>query len=190
MSHGSAADDHISNLIPQLKASAEKAFHPLLLPSLSLGMWQNILQTQQDRVHNTLTGIQYSTGLMRGYLHDVRQDPGANTPAQDYGTVHAQIVTQHAFLTTALSNFVKAFGIELHRAFDATHRDENSESSQISDVHSDLILFVSYLRSKIATELEHREILLGKVQMQLQVVSLSIPWQMLNLGLTGKRYII
>ena len=56
---------------------------------------------------------------MREYLHDVQDDPVVKTPAQDYSIIHAKLVTQHAYLTTALSSFNASYGDSLQAAIAA-----------------------------------------------------------------------
>jgi hypothetical protein len=173
MSASPTEDEHIATLIPLFKILSAKTIHPLLLPVLTYAMWHDVLRIQHRLVHDSLTSVQYSTGLMRSYLHYEDDDPLQNTPAEDYSTIHAKIVTQHAFLTTALSAFVVAAGQGLDDAM-KTIGETTSPGTQIlvstSDLHDELALHITHISRKVKREMEHRDILLGKVQMQLQVV--------------------
>jgi hypothetical protein len=100
--------------------------------------------------------------------HD--QEPKEEMP--NYDRIHQVLVEQHAYLTSGLPQFVEDLGKGCLAAF------ANIESSDIGKnilnstaVHAELHSWMLHLELATKSKLQHGEKLLGRVNMQLQVVS-------------------
>ena len=172
MAHDQTAEALVANLIPQLKTSPEKSLHPMFLPTLAHGTWLNALRSQHERIHDRLSEVQLSTGMVRGYyMHNPMVNLHGALQPMEHSTIHATIVRQHAFLTNAMFYFVLSLGDAAEKAFEKVKTIVEASRKHVMDpIEEELRVYTTYHKSKAEIESQHREILLGKVQMQLQVV--------------------
>ena len=86
----------------RLRLLKNKADDPLLLPTLAAGIWMEFLQEQNYQSGKKLREIQDEIGLMSPYL----QSQQIFKQPIKLEEVHQQIISQHAFLTNGMSEFV------------------------------------------------------------------------------------
>lgn len=160
-------------LLPRLEKCAEMAAHPMLLPALAYGAWYRSMAISFDFVHEKMTtDVQAQTGLMKGYYFTEEGHPtnaadiDRNGLRENTDLIHETIVTQHAFLTNALSPFVKDFGLELLAGIEKL-KEFKLERNLCEEIQA----FIERLNVRTNVELKHREQLLSRVEIQLQVVS-------------------
>lgn len=187
-------------LISNLLQAKSNAYHPMLLPALAFGIFWDRLRGQIKDVRLAMQDVQDKTGLLKDYLkltNIARQgnrgetdDPqrAATKPddAQrrgkkahtDYNVLHKRLVEQQARMTNGLADFLSDLGPACRSALseignessgsDGADDDTNDTEPSIDD--DELHTYVQYLHSVAKIELQYRDQLLSRVDMQLKVV--------------------
>ena len=154
------------HLITMLKNLGSRASNPMLLPALSYGLWIDALNDEHGNIALALRSVQDQTGLMEDYLQQKR----IAEDVVNFDSVHRALVVQHAYLTNGVADFVVSLGPAIFQAL------EKAESfcAAILDCRYDgeeVTAFVEHMRVRASTELQHRQRMLDRISMYLQVVS-------------------
>ena len=163
----------LNDLIPLLKQLPELGGHPLLLPALACNAWYEIMAHQYGSVHDEIrNNVQVKTNMMPGYFlsgqsmledFDVIDQSALQTI---HNRIHRTIVEQHNYLSNGLSYFVKAYS----EALNACVSQKLAALKLDAESDEELRSYIERLGSRIAVELDHRERLLAKLEVQMQVV--------------------
>ena len=159
--------DEGDEILATLKKSAHLALHPLLIPALIHSTWFKIMFDQYAQIHREMRSVQQRTGVMKRYLNEGRSKMGQfdKMNQNDHDDIHEAVVEQHAYLSTALSDYVGklgpalAEGLELVRKFNPGAYEDYG-----------LKAYIKHWSSRTERELEHREQLLKRIDVQIQVV--------------------
>jgi hypothetical protein len=170
--------DEGDDIISALKKSAHLTLHPLLIPALIHSTWFKIMSDQYSAVTRRMRQVQKDTGLLNDYLGGHAQyRPQTDTFLQltpaEHNAIHKTLIEQHAYLTTALSDFVGNMGPSTAKGLAAF-----DEINPVPRRDYGLPAYVSYWNVRVGRELEHREQLLKRVDVQIQVVG----WTMISLA--------
>jgi hypothetical protein len=170
--------DEGDDIISALKKSAHLTLHPLLIPALIHSTWFKIMSDQYSAVTRRMRQVQKDTGLLNDYLGGHAQyRPQTDTFLQltpaEHNAIHKTLIEQHAYLTTALSDFVGNMGPSTAKGLAAF-----DEINPVPRRDYGLPAYVSHWNVRVGRELEHREQLLKRVDVQIQVVG----WTMICLA--------
>lgn len=159
-------------LLIEIRDAASRIQILLLLSALIFGIWADVLQREHGNISMRLQNVQKKTGLMSEYLrqHGVIED------IVDYDSLHQTLVLQHAYMTNGIADFLLAFGPALASGMDRVER--NFSEKQVKKVLGpafaydsfDLRHYVDHVRVEVDTELQHRQRMLDRIGMYLQVV--------------------
>lgn len=154
-------------ILSTLKRSAHIALHPLLIPALIHSTWFKIMFEQYALVHRELRSVQQRTGVMKRYLNEGRSERGEldRMNQNDHDDLHETIVEQHAYLSTALSDFVSNLGPAIAEGLEIVRKLNPLTYHDLG-----LQAYVKYLTMRAERELEHRERLLKRIDVQIEVV--------------------
>ena len=160
-------------LLVEIRDAASRIQNPMLLPVLMFGIWAEVLRREHGKVSVRLRDVQKKTGMMSDYLrqHGVIED------IVNYDTVHQTLVLQHAYLTNGIADFLLAFGPALASGLDRIER--HFRKKQVKKALGpafaydsfDIRHYVDHVSVKADTELQHRQRMLDRIGMYLQVVS-------------------
>lgn len=162
------------DIITALKQSAQLTLHPLLIPALIHSTWFKIMSEQYSAITKRLRTVQKSTGLLDDYLgghsqYQTRTDTFLQLTPAEHNNIHKTLIAQHAYLTTALSDFVGNMG-----PFTAKGLEVFNGINPVEGRDFCLPVYVDYWTARACRELEHREQLLKRVDVQIQVVGWSM----------------
>ena len=164
----------LNELLPILRQSPELSAHPLLMPVLTCNAWYEIMASQYGAVHDEIrNNVQVKTDLMPGYFFS-QQNKLEDFEVIDqegliklYKRIHQTIVEQHNYLSNGLSYFVKEFSNALISSL-----NQKPVAFQLdTEIDEDIRSCIEQLAPKTEIELKHRERLLAKLDIQVQVVS-------------------
>jgi hypothetical protein len=177
-----------ATLIRNLKHAKSNAYHPMLLPALTYGIFWDQLRAQIKDVRVIMQDVQDKTGVLKNYLKlsnvergGDKEETGYSKKAEakpDYDLLHERIVSQQAQMTNSLAEFVSDLGPACHNAL-STIRNCSSRSDDSSGSDNDteasvedeeLQRYVQYLHGMAKIELQYRDQLLSRVNMQIKVV--------------------
>jgi hypothetical protein len=147
--------------------------HPLLLPVLIYSAYCSKLRSQLYQVRDQIDTVQRETGQVLKISSNGTESAtqSEDTSQSTYESLHRILVEQHAKLTNGLSDFITEMGPACENAL-STIEVAGLEKMAISEIaHHDVKLFVSILLTAARFDLQSRERLLGRVSIQLQVVS-------------------
>lgn len=149
--------------------------HPLFLPAIACNAWYEIMANQYGAVHDQIRdNVQQRTKLMPNYFTSEKHryedfdQIGQEELQHEYQQIHQTIVEQHNYLSNGLSYFVEDFSKALRGS--AAYASIASSSDLRADVDEELEVYIDRLVSKTQVELNHRERLFAKLEMQVQVV--------------------
>lgn len=168
--------DEEDEFLQMLKRLEANAAHPLLLPVLMYSICSNMLRRQLRQVNRKIDDVQKKTGVLDGYLRSgtvnhAAADSQSKKDRPDYDALHKDLVGEHARLTKGLSDYVGEFEIAFRRSFqDIEKSDFGNLVLNKTSAHEELKLFVLRLDIAAKFELQHRERMLSRVDMQLKVV--------------------
>ena len=89
-------------LLDMIQHDSNQIEDPMLMPALFYCIWINNIQHQHNSIGREMRKVQKQTGLMSDYLR--QQKLVENTI--NFDSVHRKLVSQHAYLTNGLSDFV------------------------------------------------------------------------------------
>jgi hypothetical protein len=164
--------DECDEILSRLKRSARRALHPLLNPALIHSTWFRIMFDQHAQIHRKLNSMQQRTGVMKKYLNGGRSKTKKfdRMTQNDHGDVHGTILEQHAYLSNSLSEFVGKIGSALVEGIEAVKK-LNLVAYHDHGLHA----YVKHWTVRTERELKHREQLLKRIDLQIQVVRRSMP---------------
>jgi Dihaem cytochrome c len=172
--------DEGDEIISTLKKSAHLALHPLLIPALIHSAWFKIMFDQYAHIHGEMRSVQERTGVMKKYLNEGRKNHRKQGRSKmrkfdkltgtqsDHDDIHETIVEQHAYLSTALSDFVSKLGPAIMEGLEDVRKLNPASYNDLG-----LEKYVKHWKMRIDRELEHREQLLKRIDVQIQVVRKS-----------------
>ena len=166
----------MSEILEILDQLDSYAAHPALLPILMYSVCSSMLRRQLRSVHEEMDIVQRQTGLLDRYLKagkptTLTRDHQKEHENPDYDLLHQTLVEQHAQLTTGLSDFVTDLGLA---CFEVMEKIEESNKGMLRSPKTkadiELHSYLSQLRNAASFELQHRERMLSRIEMQLKVV--------------------
>ena len=166
----------MSELLEILDKLKLNATHPILLPILMYSVCSTILRRQLRDVNRDIDYVQQQTGLLDKYLRSGRRtrpsEKGKTVEEKpNYDDLHKILVLQHARLTRGLSDFVADLGPACREAITRIeHSDIGDSIINKTSAHTELQSYLSHLETGTRFELEHRERMLSRVDIQLRVV--------------------
>ncbi len=175
-------------ILSTLKKSAHLAIHPLLIPALVHRTWFKIMFNQYAQIHREMRSVQQRTGVMKRYLNEGRSKMSKfdKMNQNDHDDIHETIVEQHAYLSTALSDFVGKLGPAVAEGLDVVKKLNPAAYQDLG-----LQAYVKHWTMRAEREFEHRDQLLKRIDVQIQVVRqsmLSIPGIKHTTVLTSQLY--
>lgn len=170
------SEQHVTpghRLLLEIREAASRIQNPMLMPALLFGIWADLLQREHGKVSMQLREVQKKTGMMSDYLrqHGVIED------IVNYDSIHQTLVLQHAYLTNGIADFLLAFGPALASGLDRVERHfrkrevKKALGPAFAYDSFDIRHYVDHVRAKVDTELQHRQRMLDRISMYLQVVS-------------------
>lgn len=157
-----------SELLSMIRQNCDIIQDPMLIPTLCLGVWVNASQREHWRVGSELRNVQQQTGLLSDYLRQQK----AVEDTVNFDAIHRALILQHAYLTNSMSGFVADLGpatmsaIVRAEEYIQKHRIGNFDYDSTEDRE-----YVEHMQVRAATELQHRQRMLDRINMYLQVVS-------------------
>jgi hypothetical protein len=162
---------HLSPLIPELLGAWPGTTHPLLLPTIAFGLWSNTLQADHISINFKLRDVQRRTGLMNPYLTGFNPEESLLEKNLDYNGVHKDLVLQHSYLSSSLSDFVSSLsGASLSALDEMIKLFPSSCQTSLHQHDGDLRTFVLHTQGMVNASLQNKERMLNRVDMQLKVV--------------------
>jgi hypothetical protein len=178
-------------LIEHLKQAKSNAHHPMLLPALTYGIFWDRLRGQVKDVRVERQKVQDRTGLLKDYLklpnnehlgNKEKKKAGNKAEARehrgkkgrtDYDQLHKLLVEQQARMTN-----VSDLGPACHNALSVISDNSSgpvNPSGEEKDTNvllddEELQTYIQYLWGAAKIELQYRDQLLSRVNMQLKVV--------------------
>ena len=161
------------------------ASHPLLLPISLYWVCSQILRRDMRAVHEKMDKVQSDTGLLKKYLRvngmNIPSAPGqaegGAKQSRTHAEIHGDIVEQHALLTRGLSEFTDELGQSCRSALEQLERLEQPDQPTAygglffdKKAHLELDRLLTHTEIGTKYELKHRERMLSRVNMQLQVL--------------------
>ena len=172
----------IKPLLSYLVEAGTAACHPLYLPGLIYGLYCDELRRAVKDVNIQMAAIQRWTGRMRKYLDpddsmsdDLNEHLGnvnRRTPMA-FDTTHSQLVVLHAAMTNGLSDFVARLRTNFPRALKRFQNQTKRIPTAALDMqatHEDLQAYCEHLGVTVDVELDHRDQMLSRIDMQLRVL--------------------
>jgi hypothetical protein len=169
-------------LLTLLTLAKDKAYEPMLLPALAAGLWTECLQSENYRRAVMLREIQSDIGLMDSYLQPVQK---LIRQPMEFDAVHRKIVSQHAFLTNGLSEFIAELfpltknAMQTFRTFRRNSPQQQLQQLGQQAVPSlealeELEEYINHMHFRARAELQHNDRMLSRLNVYLQVVSRPI----------------
>jgi len=163
-------------LLADLRSAAQHASHPLLLPILGFGLWCEILRNEHTRIDRELKGVARNTDLVREYFYGVeeeRMEPTNSKELEDrHMTMHQKLAEQHLYLTGQTGTFVEALSdtaVTILRDVEQSIPDRHTTTIEAG---RGLKTYMLHIQERAKAELKHKERLLSRLDMQLQIVSI------------------
>jgi hypothetical protein len=157
-------------ILSTLKKSAHLSSHPLLIPALIHSAWFKVTFDQYAQIHKQIRSVSDATGVMKKYLNRGRSKIGKfdKMTQSNHDDIHETIVEQHAYLLTALSDFVGKLGPAIKAGL-----EEAKQLNPVGYTDFGVQAYVEHWTLRVERELEHREQLLKRIDVQIQVVRRS-----------------
>lgn len=169
-----------------LKLLKDKAHDPMLLPALAAGIWNEYLHDENFRSATMLREIQNDIGLMDPYLQPTQtliQEP------TEFDAVHRKIVSQHAFLTNGMSQFIADLfpstmaAMQMFRELNCAqnsrpqqqqqqhhHQQHSQQATSTPRTMDDLGGYIEHMHFRARPELQRHDRMLSRMNVYLQVV--------------------
>jgi hypothetical protein len=166
-------------LLALLELAKDKAYEPMLLPALAAGLWTECLRGENYRRAVMLREIQSDIGLMDSYLQPAQK---LIRQPMEFDAVHRKIVSQHAFLTNGLSEFIAELfpstknAMQTFRAFryPPSQQQQQQLGQQVVpslETLEELEEYINHMHFRARAELQHNDRMLSRLNVYLQVVS-------------------
>lgn len=156
-------------LLDRIQQESDQIEDPMLIPALFYGTWIDAIQLEHSSISLELRKVQEQTGLMSDYLrqHRIVED------VMNFDSVHRTLVLQHAYLTNGSSEFVRRLGPATMNAVDRIEEYyENHQSIGYKYDSTEVREYVEHMQVRASTEMQHRQRMLDRISMYLQVVRL------------------
>jgi hypothetical protein len=155
-------------LVSMIQDVPEQIQDPMLIPALCYGLWTDVIQGEHSNVALHLREVQEKTGLMHDYL---RQQKVVEDTV-NFDAVHRNLVLQHAYLTNGIADFVLALGPATMNAIQTIEAHFGAQSLTGFNYDStEAREYVEHTQLRAETEMQHRQRMLDRINMYLQVVS-------------------
>lgn len=165
-----------------IQHESDQVEDPMLILALFYGVWINTIQREHGNISLQLRKVQEQTGLMGDYLrqHQVVED------TINFDSVHRNLVLQHAYLTNGISDFVLSLGPSTMNAINRIEEyfDKNQTAGYKYEC-AEIKQYVEHMQVRTSTEMQHRQRMLDRITMYLQVVSLRLTKSPTRLTLPG-----
>lgn len=163
----------------RLKTLSRYAGSPMFLPSLASGMWAEYLYDANNNIRNELRKIQSDIGLMQPYIQGgetsarkTRRTAAAAGEPVSFDALHQDIVMQHAYLTTGLSEFITDLFLATRNAFRMVKDLRTRKLLHYSSaVDTELAAYVEHMDMRAKADVQYQERMLSRINLYLQVVS-------------------
>lgn len=157
-------------LLLKIQQESDQIEDPMLIPALFYGTWIDAIQREHSTISLELRKVQEQTGLMSDYLrqHRIVED------VMNFDSVHRTLVLQHAYLTNGSSDFARRLGPATINAIDRIEEYYKSEPVGYKYDCTEVREYVEHMQVRASTEMQHRQRMLERISMYLQVVSLTI----------------
>lgn len=155
-------------LLVKIQQESDQIEDPLLIPVLFYGTWIDAIQREHGTIGRELRKVQEQTGLMSDYLrqHKIVED------VMNFDSVHRTLVLQHAYLTNGSSDFVRRLGPATMIAIDRVEAYyENQQPPGYKYDCTEVKQYMEHMQVRALTEMQHRQRMLDRISMYLQVVS-------------------
>ncbi|EFQ89187.1 hypothetical protein PTT_14651 [Pyrenophora teres f. teres 0-1] len=175
-------------LLALLTFLLHKADHPMLLPVFASGVWVERFQLSNHRTSTALRKIQEDIGLLGPYLNKkkpsrkkqsngfVKQSTGIVKQPVDLDSLHSRILSQHAFLTSGVSEFLTDLfpstieALEAFKTLRSPHSNQPSQQSNAFKMENEIEDYVKHMRIRANRELQHRDRMLSRMDVYFQVL--------------------
>jgi hypothetical protein len=166
-----------ARLITLLEDLTDKAHDPMLLPALAAGLWVEQLHNENYQSGKMLRVIQKDVGLMGSYLpaQKLIQQP------MEFDAVHRNIVSQHAYLTNGMSEFIADLfpsttnAIKTFRTLRCLQQQQQQQlqgqQTPAFEIMEELDEYINHMQIRARAELQHHDRMLSRMNVYLQVVS-------------------
>jgi ADP-ribose pyrophosphatase YjhB (NUDIX family) len=151
-------------LVSMIQDVPEQIQDPMLIPALCYGLWTDIIQGEHSKVALHLREVQEKTGLMHDYLRQQK----VIEDTVNFDAVHRNLVLQHAYLTNGIADFVLSLG---PATINAIQTIEAQSLSGFNYDSTEAREYVEHTQLRAGTEMQHRQRMLDRINMYLQVVS-------------------
>lgn len=171
-------------LMAFLRVMKDKAGNPMLLPALAAGLWLEHLHDDNNKSAVKLREIQFDIGLVGSYLRSTKI---LNPQPTEFDAMHRKIVSQHAFMTNGMSEFITDLVPSTKKAMEALQSFRNSQQVQQRTNHQiqpqgqqdtsaleameELEAYINHMHFQARVELQHHGRMLSRINVYLQVVS-------------------
>ena len=139
--------------------------------ALFYDIWIDAIQREHETISMALRKVQNQTGLMDDSLrqHRIVED------VMNFDTVHRTLVMQHAYLIKSSSDLVRRLGPATMNGIDRIEQyyEKNHHVGYRYDC-TEVREYVEHMQVRASTEMQHRQRMLDRISMYLQVVSLRI----------------
>lgn len=168
-------------LLTMIQQESNQVEDPLLIIALFYGVWINTVQREHSSISLELRKVQEQTGLMSDYLRQQR----IVEDTINFDGVHRTLVLQHAYLTNGSSDFVLALGPATMNAINRVEEYYKNLNTGYKYDCAEIKQYVEHMQIRALTEMQHRQRMLDRITMYLQVVSLRFAKPSTRLTLRG-----
>jgi hypothetical protein len=163
-------------ILADLRSAAQHASHPMLLPILSFGLWCEILRNEFSRVDRKLKRVADDTNLMREYFFGNGEDRMEPTRPEDVEAQHSEmhqiLADQHFYLTGQTGTFIEALSDTAITMFTDVQESIPNRHATTIEAGPGLETYIRHVQERAKVELKHKERLLSRLEMLLQIVSI------------------
>lgn len=154
-------------LLFRIQQESDQIEDPMLIPALFYGTWIDTIQREYNSISRELRKVQEQTGLMGDYL---RQNKIVED-VMNFDSVHRTLVLQHAYLTNGSSEFVRRLGPATMNAIDRIEEYYKNQTAGYKYDCTEVKQYAEHMQVRALTEMQHRQRMLDRISMYLQVVS-------------------
>lgn len=169
-------------LLSRLRKLKGKSIDPMLMPALAAGLWVEYLHYGNYQSGKEVREIQNEIGLMPLYFQ--RQQKFIRQPMR-FDEVHQKIVSQHAFLTTGIPEFIADLFPSTKNAMQTfrelrwpqqpqQQRQQQGPRDLAIESMEELDDYIDHMQVRARAELQHHDRMLNRMNVYLQVVSPTI----------------
>ena len=173
LAHNRGTNLALHSLFEALEDVSDEATNPLLVPTVLYGRWVTILGAEHryvfDRIGQDLRPLMKEAGIdYEGSSGEEDHEPNQ----EKYEQMVRVIIGQIRYLTSTTASFVSRSGPAIFAALDSVKDFRARYGIDVED-HDDLRSYVDHLNMRVDIEQQHRERLISRLDIYLQVVSKS-----------------